>query len=640
MFNHHLSLALFDIRLKSNHKDLVLIKGNDSEVESVPLEGTVKLSLKEDIHVKKINLSLVGEFYYEYMDKATKESFLDRLCILKVDWNNLLTDDTGKVVFGNYGDTTVPMYKLKNIKPNGEYNSSGSVSASGTATPTRPQNIRTKSTPIFFKDKEQLPPSKILKIPKSGVDGTPFKDVQTSSTHSFLLPKGNYNLPFKVYLPTNVPETIEGLPLGTVLYKLQCNIERGRFEKSANLSKHIRIVRTLHPQNLNLCDSIDVNNTWVGKIQYNVHMGRKGVAIGSNIPISITLVPMVKGLKLKAIHGCLVEHYHSQIGQQRSPEFERLVGKQELEIPDTDKLPYEKWEFKTHYKVPEQLKKVTQSCEIRDGMIVVKHRLRIGIQLKNSGGHVSELRANLPVFVYISANSGKVVGRHYDVDNHHGTFQLDYQKEDLLFKKESHQTPNLTPADSESEDESDESETEDLDRDEAAPPLYEKHVFDKIFDMNLPQTPLEQFRSQQASPLHSNNNSSLDVSGYFDIPIAQALENNLKKKNRAQTPIFDLEYMSHIPSYTEALDGNDDDGVGDDFAPTYSDSGSENVSGTTTPIRIEIPSKNNNDKSYLKTKSNSLPHSKSLSTNKSSLDPKSSSPSVKSRFFLHKKKDK
>ena len=68
-------------------------------------------------------------------------------------------------------------------------------------------------------------------------------------------------------------------------------------------------------------------------------------------------------------------------------------------------------------------------------MIVVKHRLRLGIQLRNPGGHVSELRANLPVFVYISANSGHVIGRHYDVDNHHGTFQLDYQKKDLLFKK-------------------------------------------------------------------------------------------------------------------------------------------------------------------------------------------------------------
>ena len=41
-----------------------------------------------------------GEFYYEYLDKITHELFIDRLCVLKVDWNNLLTDDNGIVVLG------------------------------------------------------------------------------------------------------------------------------------------------------------------------------------------------------------------------------------------------------------------------------------------------------------------------------------------------------------------------------------------------------------------------------------------------------------------------------------------------------------------------------------------------------------
>ena len=138
---------------------MLLIKGNEHEIESLPFEGSVKLSLNEDIHIKKITLSLVGEFYYEYMDKVTHQQYLDRLCVLKVDWGNLLSNDEGKVVFGNYGDRTIPMYKLKNLK-NGElgFSASGSNtglntpspgSTSGTATPTRPQALRTKSTPIF-----------------------------------------------------------------------------------------------------------------------------------------------------------------------------------------------------------------------------------------------------------------------------------------------------------------------------------------------------------------------------------------------------------------------------------------------------------------------------------------------------------
>ena len=53
--------------------------------------------------------------------------------------------------------------------------------------------------------------------------------------------------------------------------------------------------------------------------------------------------------------------------------------------------------------------------------------------------------------------------------------------------------------------------------------------------------------------------------------------------------------MSHIPSYTEALDDDDDGAGGEDFAPGYSDSGSESVSvvsGGTTPIKIKLPTNN------------------------------------------------
>ena len=55
---------------------MLLIKGNEHEIESLPFEGSVKLSLNEDIHIKKITLSLVGEFYYEYMDKVTHQQYL------------------------------------------------------------------------------------------------------------------------------------------------------------------------------------------------------------------------------------------------------------------------------------------------------------------------------------------------------------------------------------------------------------------------------------------------------------------------------------------------------------------------------------------------------------------------------------
>ncbi|CAI5757565.1 unnamed protein product [Candida verbasci] len=592
-------ISLFDVKLKSQHKNTLLIKGNEFEIENIPFEGSVKLSLNEDIDIKKITLSLIGEFSYEYSHKITHEQFLDRLCVLKIDWNNLLCSDQGNITLGNYGDPIIPMYKLK--KKN----------VSGTSTPTeRPHNYRTKSTPLF-KDKETC---KIL-IPKSGIDGTPFKNLDQSTNHSFLLPKGNYSLPFKVYLPSNIGETIEGLPIGTLLYKLQCNIERGRFEKKISVNKHIRVVRTLHPQNLNLTDSIDVDNTWVGKLQYKVSMLKKGVAIGSNIPINIIIIPIAKGLSLKAMNACIVEHYHIDVNGERSPEYERLIGKQELSIPDED-LPYDRWDIKTQYKVPDQLKKITQTCDVRS-MIVVKHRLRVAIQLRNKEGHVSELRANLPIYVYISANSGHVIGRHYEVDNHHGTFILDMTKEDLVFKRH---------------DEEEEEEESDLDREDSAPPLYSKHIFDRIYDMNLPQTPLEQFRSQVGSPVYSNNSSSLNVAGYFELPIDKALEENMKKHKARSS---NVDYL-HIPSYNEALDADEDEEsfTQDDFAPCYSGSDSSSLSST-NPIKINKPKNNNTGHFKFHLKSSSLPHSRSNSAMNIDRLPDSVSPKPK-KFFSKK----
>ena len=101
---------------------------------------------------------------------------------------------------------------------------------------------------------------------------------------------------------------------------------------------------------------------------------------------------------------------------------------------------------------------------------------------------------------------------------------------------------------------------------------------------------------------------------------------------------FDIDYMSHIPSYTEALDDDDDGAGGEDFAPGYSDSGSESVSvvsGGTTPIKIKLPTNNSTGHFKFSSKNNSLPNTKSNSSSKLDLES-----SLKLRFFHHSKRSK
>ena len=379
---------------------------------------------------------------------------------------------------------------------------------------------------------------------------------------------------------------------------------------------------------------VDINNTWAGKVQYNVSLVKKGVAIGSTIPIVVLIVPIAKGLSLKCINGSIVQHFHMNHPGGNSPEWEQIIAKQAMPIPTTTGV--DQWLVKTHFKVPGSLKNICQTCTLKNGIIQVKHRLRISIQLKNKEGHVSELRANLPIYVYISANSGHVVGRHFNIDPNYGYFVEDEEREDILFKKDrtSSSQVNLS-IDNELEGDtsnhhlhrnSSEESLEDIDNDlqEDAPPLYQKHVYDKIYDLNLPQSPLEQLRQQFSidSPINTLLGSLLNHSGYFDIPrsidsnidgtsegilspesnfiVPSALNSTTDLNNSAnlsngrvipvssasgglpsvsplKSPPLNVDALCKIPTYSEALD-DDDDVVQSELAPLYDDKSSLNSS--------------------------------------------------------------
>ncbi|RLV94332.1 Arrestin-related trafficking adapter 5 [Spathaspora sp. JA1] len=574
MFGLGLNLALFDIKLKTPYKGLLFLRGNEYEVESVPFFGEVKLSLNEDAHVKRIHLYLVGEFQYDYITRGENfgfyaERFVDKVCVLRVDWNNLLTSEDGEVLFGNYGDTTAPMDRFSpRSRRNSVIETSFSLDAMPGLSPT-------KSLPAQMSDSH----SRVLEIPESGFDGTPFKNQKSFANQTFLLPKGNYSLPFKIYLPTDICETVEGLKEASLRYRIHCNIERGRFEKTESKSKYLRIIRTLHPQNLNLSESIEIHKTWPDKIQYKVSMVKKAIAIGSIIPINVIIVPIVKGLSLQGMNCSITEHFHIQQSHAQSPEYEKTIGKQPLIIPTMEELDYERWVIKTQYTVPHNLKELTQTCEIKNNMISVRHRLRISIKFKNPGGHISELRVNLPVTIYISANSGFVVDKCYEV-SHNGTVIPNNKLEEVLFSRsigqvESRSGPSqriLSPVPDRIENNVSSDEGIDLDREETAPPLYQQHVFDKVYDMNSTRSPLQQFQTQvqDASPMASPNNSVLNLSAYVERP--ESIDSSIDSDE--EDPIspmrtLNVEVLSKVPTYDEAFDQDVEHIEEQGFAPLY-----------------------------------------------------------------------
>jgi len=60
----------------------------------------------------------------------------------------------------------------------------------------------------------------------------------------------------------------------------------------------------------------------------------------------------------------------------------------------------EGYEFSRYLELPKTLSKCVQDCNVKG--IKVRHKVKFNVQLHNPDGHISELRANLPVTLYIS----------------------------------------------------------------------------------------------------------------------------------------------------------------------------------------------------------------------------------------------
>lgn len=568
--NKHLSY--FDVRLKHGHKNTILVKGNQFEVDSVPVDGSVKILTKEDLHVKRVKLALVGVYDCEYYEKGLDGSIagqvIERNCALKVVWPNLLTSSKGELQLGNYGDKMVPFTKLdsylrKLSRENslsslmsedslGRMGSETSLALSSRSKRTdakRPLYTRTKSVGMLSNVKPSL-----FTIPKSGVDGTPYPQLAgKSEAHSFLLPKGNYSMPFHIHLPADISESVEGLARAKLRYKFECTIERSRLEKDFTTARHIRVVRTLHPQNMNLTNLIEFSNTWAGKLEFSLTLPHKALPLGTKMPLTLIVVPLVKGLSFKGMWAEIVQHCNMKTLSGDSPFFQNLVNKQKLTC-DEKHVYDDHWEIKGLYHLPSSLQDVTQTCELKNNCIVVKHRVRVLIQIKNADGHVSELRANMPIQLYISPNHGKVTTRHLEIDSHHGNFtsDADPSREDVVF----HHRRENEESDEEDANESGNDTTED-----SAPPLYDQHFSDVLYDQLSPRSPMEQLRI---------NGIKCQLDSYFDIPV------NRNAKSGTLTPSLDVNMLLKVPSYDQAVDEDSDDSS-DELAPLYDTSGSPSM---------------------------------------------------------------
>ncbi|QPG73522.1 hypothetical protein FOA43_000833 [Brettanomyces nanus] len=476
---------LFDVRLSCADRDILILKGPPEEAPPVLLAGVVVLSVTEPINVKKLSLQLYATLNMHWDEKFqnSKGSVFTRpyrhsSVIFKYEWDPLnLKNFLLQGGADNYDSTTAALHaaasSLPGVSPTGSLGARspsrspyGSYSSlAGFVNGHQAGSNDSSSSSLASLSAAAVATANMLSATQPGDDSTltlagsgrkagtsagnssaaAAVDVKTatpmrknksasslvalsfaSHVEPTVLPPGNYEFPFKTILQGAIPESIDSLKGCSLVYRLQSILERRRFSTPIITRRLIHVVRTLPSDSSELTETVAVDNTWPGKVDYSISVPTRALAVGSTCRVEITMVPLAKGLKLGIVKVKLAE-YSNLVSSASSRSQERhIVSKiipkvtidpaTGLDVWSNDTpldvdgvfyrgdgitLSQDRWEIMMRIQIPASAAKITQDCDIKNS-IKVRHKLKFSIGLINTDGHVSELRATLPVTVFIS----------------------------------------------------------------------------------------------------------------------------------------------------------------------------------------------------------------------------------------------
>lgn len=236
----------------------------------------------------------------------------------------------------------------------------------------------------------------------------------SSGARAITLPAGNYEWPFDLELPGSTSESVEGLPEASITYKLKATVARGKLAYDLHAYKRLRVIRTLESSALEFLHSMSVENIWPNKVEYSILIPQKAIVFGSSVPLEMRFTPLLKGLDLGDISVRLVEMHdimvqgpsgHALKEHRKERDITHWtvqMNREEHWCNMIDDSGQEGWVINTTLDLPRKIGKCMQDVNVQG--IKIRHKLKMVVALKNPDGHVSELRATLPLTIFISPN--------------------------------------------------------------------------------------------------------------------------------------------------------------------------------------------------------------------------------------------
>lgn len=244
------------------------------------------------------------------------------------------------------------------------------------------------------------------------------------------------------------------------------------------------------------------------------------------------MVPLLKGLKLGPVKISLAENsqYCGSFGavctQERTvckirlrDPLDHMNDDQERVLTDeNDDFAYQdRWEVNTMLQIPPSLSKCTQDCTLLNS-IKVRHKIKFIISLVNPDGHVSELRASLPVQLFISPFVPLGVKSTDGLYSSANNSSIDIANDARLHSQENESDDetifgrNASELDLPLNNQNNVSIAASM-SDMMSPPNYGRHIYDRLWsdlsDANTP--PLSGAQTPQDESQNGNGNRSASV---------------------------------------------------------------------------------------------------------------------------------
>jgi hypothetical protein len=233
---------------------------------------------------------------------------------------------------------------------------------------------------------------------------------------------GTIEWPFEFELSPSMPESVEGLRETFIAYHLCASVSRpGWNSKDLVAQEHIRIVRTLGQDSMEMTRSRVNADIWANKISYSISIPTDAIVFGTSITADVELSPIKKGLRMGKVELRLLETVVKRIQISELPDRgdrtkseESEVASTDFEFPEHSRVMYddetidnptmadEMYRFKATLPLPKSLNQCRQ--DVDSHQINVTHRFKLMVNIHNPEGHISQLVCRLPVKIFISPN--------------------------------------------------------------------------------------------------------------------------------------------------------------------------------------------------------------------------------------------